>query len=810
MLSNLESLLFHEKKHLSFLKDNAGECTLFLKRDDDSFPLEKPCSITLVGNGVRHTIIGGTGSGAVNTHYQETIEEAFLSTGFINSATDWLDAYDKFKIDNDKDFVKSVKKEARKNHTIAAAFSMGKVPLEGNFSYPIKGDKEAAIYVLSRNGGEGSDRKLEKGDILLTDSEIKDILYLNREYKKFLLVLNVPGVIDLEPVLEVRNILLLSQLGSLTGEILVDIVLGKTNPSGKLSTTWARTNDYPYINTPIDRDECLYKEGIYVGYRYFASKDIKPLFPFGFGLSYSKFEHKVLDVNNSGDTIRVKVNVKNISNYAGKEVIQTYLSHNGDKRAKYNLVAYIKTPVIEPHKDAIVELSFKLSDFPIYDTDKQAYVLEDGDYLISVGNSVDSLIPLAVISLDNEVTVRQAKNVFKSPKFEDLKIESNIEYDISKLKHLKIDSHLIFTENTGYLLEKQTKFSDFINGLSTKQLALISMGDYKKGLTGLIGQSCSLIVGGAGETTLKVKGLDKALNMVDGPAGLRMKLEYVVNKHGEYPTTSDSIWEGIKPYIPSFLTYFLDPTRNKKKKGSKVIQSATALPIATAIAQSFNNDFALNCGRLVKEEMEIYGVDIWLAPGMNIHRSILCGRNFEYYSEDPLLSAFMASGITLGVQENPNKVVCVKHFAANNQETNRLNNNSGVSEKALREIYLSGFEKVVKTAKPKTIMSSYNLADGIHTAEHRGLLIDILRCEWGYKGIVMTDWIKSGQVYNKHSIYPASYASKSIKNGVNLCMPGSKADVKDILRGIKKGVLSVEDLRENATKVVEFIHSIEK
>ena len=152
----------------------------------------------------------------------------------------------------------------------------------------------------------------------------------------------------------------------------------------------------------------------------------------------------------------------------------------------------------------------------------------------------------------------------------------------------------------------------------------------------------------------------------------------------------------------------------------------------------------------------------------------------------------------------------MKHFAANNQETNRLNNNSEVSEKALREIYLSGFEKAVKNAKPKSIMSSYNLVDGIHTAEHHGLLIDILRCEWGYKGIVMTDWIKSGQVYNKHSIYPASYASKSIKNGVNLCMPGSKKDVKDILRGIRRGVLSVEDLRENASKVIEFIYSIEK
>ena len=248
--------------------------------------------------------------------------------------------------------------------------------------------------------------------------------------------------------------------------------------------------------------------------------------------------------------------------------------------------------------------------------------------------------------------------------------------------------------------------------------------------------------------------------------------------------------------------------RNLKKKGSKVVQIATAIPIATALAQSFNEEFIYGCGRLVREEMEMYGVDIWLAPGMNIHRHILCGRNFEYYSEDPLVTAFAASNIVKVVEENKTKATTIKHYACNNQETNRLNNNSMVSERAAREIYLSAFRRVIKDVHPRSIMTSYNLVNGIHSSEHKGLVMDILRTEWGYKGLIMTDWVASGQAYRKGNEYPAAYASRNIKNGNNINMPGNKSDIKDIKNALKSGYLTRVELENAAAIVYSFIYEL--
>ena len=228
----------HEYNHLLYLKEQAYECALFLKRENNVFPIKKASAVYLVGNGVRHTVIGGTGSGAVNVRYLENVEEAFINAGFTITSKAWLDAYDKVNDKKEKDFIAEVKKEAKEHHTIAAAYSMGKIAPECEYDIPLEYNGDIAIYVLSRNAGEGADRKLIKGDIYLTDTEVRDILELNKHFKKFVLVLNVPGYIDLSPVLEVSNILLISQLGSLTGDILAQIILGKKNPCGKLASTW--------------------------------------------------------------------------------------------------------------------------------------------------------------------------------------------------------------------------------------------------------------------------------------------------------------------------------------------------------------------------------------------------------------------------------------------------------------------------------------------------------------------------------------------------------------------------------------------
>ena len=794
----------HEYNHLMYLKEHAYECSLFLKREDNAFPIKKACPITLIGNGVRHTIIGGTGSGAVNVKYKETIEEAFINAGFTINSGAWLDKYDEEYLIKEKEFVSRIKKEAKAHKTIAATYSMGKNAPEREYDFPIEGDKKVAIYVLSRNAGEGSDRELVKGDVYLTDTEIRDILYLNKNYKKFLLVLNVPGVIDLEPVLEVKNILLLSQLGSLTGDILVDIVLGKKNPCGKLTTTWAKIKDYSYINTPISEDECIYNEGVYVGYRYFSSFDVTPLFPFGYGLSYSKFEYKLAGYFYQGDKINLKVKVTNVGPLKGKETIELYL--RGKKDLKQELVSFNKTQILDVNNSEELVLEFKLSDFASYDEKLEAYAISKGNYVLSIGTSSDNLTDALNVVIEDDVIIHQVKNVFNAPKIDELKKEIEPLSLSSKVPTIHLNKNDFPYWKSKYDGAYKVKVPEVIKKMSDLDLILMSLGDYKTGVRGMVGQSCSLIQGGAGETTLRVKDVPNTLNMVDGPAGLRFTQAYVLNSKGSFPLTSDSVWDGLEKYLPKVLTYFLSYKRNLKKKGSKVYQIATALPIATALAQSFNPGFIYGCGRLVREEAELYGIDIWLAPGSNIHRSILCGRNFEYYSEDPFVSSVCASNIINAFQENGHNVATVKHFALNNQESNRINNNSICSERAIREIYLRTFEKITYWSRPKAIMSSYNLINGEHASSNKALLVDILRNEWGYRGVVMTDWIASGQTYKKNNKYPAAFASKNLHNGNNLCMPGSKKDIKDIKKALKSGKLTRTELENNASIIYYFVN----
>ena len=803
-------LLPHEIEHYGALDKIASECTLFFKRDK-SFPIKSPCKVALFGSGARHTLKGGTGSGDVNSHFFVNIEQEFENAGFIVNTKKWLDEYDLAKANNKTEFIKQIKKEAKEKKMSAPAYSVGNNQYEFEHNISIRDyEGDICVYVLSRNSGEDADRRTIKGDIFLTDKEIEDILYLNERYEKFMLVLNVPGVVDLSPVLQVRNIFYLSQLGVVTSSVLVNVILGKANPSGKLSTSWARPLDYPFIDEFGDRDNTRYKEGVYVGYRYFDSVNVKPIFPFGFGLSYSEFKHHVIGYSIEGDAITVKVNVHNESEYAGKEVVQLYLGMAVDiDTPRHILVGFNKTSLIPAHQSEEVEVSFKLSEFPIFNSELSRYELPKGTYLIEEGSSSRDLKPVIKIAINETVIIKEVEKIEDRVDFEDLSnINKNV-FDNIDVPTENINNSAFLESKVLYFPKYQIEIPEIIKSLSIDELILMNLGDYKTGLAGIIGQSGSLAPGAAGETTLRVKSIKSAICMADGPAGLRLISEYLVNHKGTYQLQEDSIWKSIKDYLPSFLVKLLDVKKNHKKKGSRVYQYTTAIPIATACAQSFSKPFMKEIGRLVREEMEIYDIDMWLAPGMNIHRNILCGRNFEYYSEDPFLTGEIASALVKSIQSNPYKMCTVKHFACNNQETNRFNNNSLVSIRALREIYLPGFARAIKYAKPAAVMTSYNLLNGIHTSSSSDLLIKILRCEMQYKGLVMTDWITTGQINDKSSIHPYKYASDDLINGVNICMPGSKKDIKDIKSALKSKKITREDLENNAAIVYSFIEKKE-
>lgn len=805
----------YEKQHLKTLRSMLAECTVLLKSNGD-FPLKSTGKIALYGNGIRKTVKGGTGSGEVNSRFFVNVEEGFKRAGFTVTSEKWLDAYDEEYLRAKENFKKVIKERAKQHHTVAVLEGMGAVMPEPEYNIPLDAEGDVAVYVLARISGEGNDRQITGGDVLLSATEQRDILALAEKYEKFLLVLNVGGPVDLSPVLSVENILVLSQLGVETGNALADVVTGKAVPSGKLTTTWSAAADYPDFAEFGNADDTRYNEGIYVGYRYFDTVKKAPLFPFGYGLSYSTFEMGETEVSVSGEQIDVKTEISNTGDYPGKEVVQIYVSVPEKQldQPYQVLAAWEKTKLLESGESETVHVKFALSDLASYDTAKEAYVLEAGEYVIRVGNSSRNTVPAAKVILSEDVLIKQVRKALGTPDFEDwipekdATSEMGTDADGMETETFFVEASAFETETVSY--EGQQEIDPAVTHLSDEELALLSVGAFnpKGGMLSIIGNASMSVAGAAGETA-KVSGFP-VMVMSDGPAGLRLSQKYFKDEKGIH-SLGASMPESVTEYLPKIAVSFMNLMSAKPRKGQEIHeQYATAIPIGTAIAQSWNLALAEACGDVVGAEMERFGVHLWLAPALNIHRSILCGRNFEYFSEDPLISGKMAAAITNGVQKHPGCGTTIKHYAANNQETNRYNNNSQVSERAMREIYLKGFGICVKESQPKAVMTSYNLLNGIHTSERRDLTEDILRSEFGFAGIVMTDWVVGGGVLSKGAKYQPPEAYKVAAAGGDLVMPGSKADYENVLNALKDGKLSRDQAMVNATRVYRMARELNR
>ena len=300
--------------------------------------------------------------------------------------------------------------------------------------------------------------------------------------------------------------------------------------------------------------------------------------------------------------------------------------------------------------------------------------------------------------------------------------------------------------------------------------------------------------------------------MVDGPAGIRITKKYGIDEKGKY-RLSDRLSGKMKRYFLSDEEYAkLDlPDNNKNRKGKVYYCYCTAIPIATALAQSFNEEFLEDIGKkVIGEEQDIFGTEVWLAPALNIHRNILCGRNFEYFSEDPLISGKMAAAITRGVQSHKNRAATIKHFACNNQELNRKNNNSILSERAMRELYFKGFQIAIREGEPIALMTSYNLINGVHASQRRDLIVDVIRSEWGFEGLIMSDWYESEFNPNRISIHPPQMASHNIKAANDLQMWGRVKDYDVVMKALKAGEITRDDLLETASRVYGTIELLTK
>lgn len=791
----------YEQEHMETLRRLAPECMVLLK-SDGSFPLDVPGKIALYGSGARRTIKGGTGSGDVNVRHFVTVEEGLEKAGFEITTRDWLDAYEQEWQKAHKEFAAEIRERIAREGMSSIMLGIGAVMPEPEYEIPMSGDGESAVYVLARVSGEGSDRRAIHGDFELTETEIRDILYLQSAYKKFLLVLNVGGVVDLSPVAEkVQNILLLSQTGMTIGDSFADVLLGRAYPSGKLASTWAAWKDYCHEGSFGEADDTYYKEGIYVGYRYFDAVGKEPVFPFGYGLSYTEFVWKAGETALNGTEITVTAEVKNTGGLPGREVLQLYVSVPAGRLDQpcQALAAFEKTRELQTGESQQVKLTFDLRDVASFDTENTCTILEQGDYILRLGNSSRNTKAVGVIRLEGNAVVQKLSGAGGDPGFMDWMPETKALQGAPRVPVLCIRGEEI-PQIVSVAPELNPRAMELAQSLADSELAFLCVGGFKdEGSSSFIGNAGMHVAGSAGETTGSFisKGVPNLI-MADGPAGLRLAREYGVDENGVYSLDNGN-FDAIAEVLPESMMAVFGVGKKPERHGEVFSQNCSAIPIGTALAQSWNTALCEACGDLVGEEMERLHVNIWLAPALNIHRLPLCGRNFEYYSEDPLISGKMAAAITRGVQKHPGCGVSLKHYCCNNQETNRMYSNSHVSQRALRDIYLKGFEIAIRESDPATIMSSYNLLNGEHTSQRYDLMETILRQEWGYQGIVMSDWVTPGLGTGSHK-YAYACAQGSIKAGNDIMMPGGKGDYDNLLNALGDENATYHITRENLEK----------
>ena len=761
-----------EVRNAQLSKEAAEEGMVLLENENQALPLAQGSKAALFGTGSYGTIKGGTGSGDVYNRYTISVYDALTSTYNISNMAWWgeyLKTFEEKKAQaaeekKDNDYVKYTQGRFGGADSFLA---IDQALTQSDMDKAKAGGVTTAFYTVSRVSGEGADRTIGKGDYELSEVEYNNIKLIAKNFDKCVVLLNVGGVVDTKFFSEIEGVdglVLMSQAGMEGGNALADILTGKTTPSGKLTDTWAKNySDYPAATTIGDNDgdnkQEDYKEGIYVGYRYFDTFNITPAYEFGYGKSYTSFDVEPLTVAADENNVSVTVNVTNTGDtYSGKEVVEVYFSApDGSIEKPYQeLAGFAKTDNLAPGESQKLIVTYKTTEMSSYDEAKAAYVMEDGDYIVRVGDSSRNTKVAGVLTLDKDVVTEQLSNQLTLDKnWKDLSKTGKTPYSykdeaaqIKAAARIALPSAKIKTENNASKIDEKkvttyltadaakdykaaenevvetvdavpanTKLIDVYDGKVSMESFVASLDDTQlanlaNGISGAStsgdtwGADANSVTGAAGETSqlyFNSLGIPNTVE-ADGPAGIRVTAE-----------TTD-------------------------KDGNAVYNYCTAFPIGTLLAQTWNTDLVNRVGKAIGEEMVEIGVTLWLAPGMNIHRDPLCGRNFEYYSEDPALTGYVGSAITAGVQSNKGVGVTIKHYITNNQETNRSAVNTSVSERTFREIYLKGFEMVVKSAQPMAIMSSYNKVNGTYACENFDLLTSVPRGEWGFDGMVMTDW----------------------------------------------------------------------
>lgn len=786
-----------------------------LLKNEGVLPLSADRPLALLGP-ANHIIKGGTGSGDVNQRIVVQIDEALREAGMVLTSESWLRDFDKryrYAREDWKQMILGPLERGESEDVFAVYTSQPFRMPDGRVleSADVEG-AAAAVYVISRVAGEAKDRAAEPGDYELTEKEMADLVWLNDHAVPVVLLLNAGAPVQLADVSKlpfVKGILVISQPGQEGGHAVADVLLGKVTPSGKLTATWAvKYADYPnaesfsYLSGDVEKE--YYTEDIYVGYRYFDSFMVEPLYPFGFGLSYTDFLIEAGEIRTSGSEVIVSCTVTNTGRqYSGREVVQLYVTcpQEGLPKEYQRLAGFVKTALLSPGETWQGEIRADAKAFASFDEERPAWMAEAGLYGLWLGNSSAQTKLAGILKVEKDAVIEMVRHI--CPQKEWLPAYRRPE-DIRKREerwHRQAEeaglAPVIFVPETE---KRPVPEADEITREARRLAARIPLeeliplfyGEISKA-QGAIGASGVRVPGSAAETTgeLEEKYGIPGVVLADGPAGLRLNREYRVSKE-----TGELVPEG---FLTSFEGGFLAPERKiDPEKEESWYQFCTAFPVGTLLAQTFDPALVEEVGRAVAVEMEEYHVNWWLAPGMNIQRNPLCGRNFEYYSEDPLLSGVIAAAMTDGVQSVPGMSTTIKHFACNNQEDNRMGSDSILSERALREIYLRGFEIAVKKSHPMCIMTSYNLINGVHAANCRDLCTGAAREEWGFTGVIMTDWTTTFPV-------GGSVSWKCIEAGNDLIMPGYPGDDENIREALRRGDLKEETMRECAARILDVI-----
>lgn len=762
-------------KYLDTAAKMVSEGIVMLKNENNALPLDTDKEVAVFGRIQFHYYKSGTGSGGmVNVTKVVNILDGLIDNG-VKVNEKLLDTYRKWDKENPFDLGEGWGGEP---------WSQKEMPLDEGLVKETAKSCETAIVIIGRTAGEEQDNRLEAGSYLLSDDEIAMLTVVRENFKKVVLLLNVGNIIDMTDINRIApdSVLYVWQGGMTGGKGTADVLTGKVSPSGKLPDTIAyKASDYPSdANFGREENRDIYAEDIYVGYRYFETfAKEKVLYPFGFGLSYTEFEIKTEKAEITEGAVKLSVSVKNIGSYKGKEVIEVYCEAPQGRlgKAARVLCGFEKTRELVPQEEQMVEIAVDIAKLASYDDsgvtgNKSCYVLEAGEYKFYVGSDVRSAEYACSFEQGEDlVTERLTQSLAPVESFERIKpvCEGGAfsigreavpvsEVDESARRLEKLPKEIAYTGDKGI------KLWDVKNGKNTMDEFIAQLSDY----------DLSCIIRGEGMGSPRVTagtasafgGVSENLNGFGIPAGC----------------CSDG------------------PSGMRLDCGTK----AFSLPNGTMIASSFNKELTEELFALMGLEMAANKVDCLLGPGMNIHRHPLNGRNFEYFSEDPFLTGKMAAAELKGMA-GAGVTGTIKHFCANNRETNRHFIDSVVSERALREIYLKGFEIAVKEGGASSVMTTYGRVNGLWTAGNFDLNTMILREEWGFKGFTMTDWWANINVRGKEPDKTDLAAMARAQNDVYMVCPDGEKNDDNTLVALENGGIERCELQRNAANICGFL-----